>query len=86
MYSVGGRVPIASIAVVYLTGSATACLIPIPGGIGVVEGTMTAFLTAAGMPGGSAFIAVLLFRTVTFWLPVPAGWVALHYLQRRDVL
>lgn len=86
VYAVGGRVPIASIAVVYLTGSATASFIPIPGGIGVVEGTMTAFLTAAGMPGGSAFIAVLLFRTVTFWLPVPAGWVALHYLQRRDFL
>jgi hypothetical protein len=29
---------------------------------------------------------VLLFRTVTFWLPVPLGWAALTYLQHRDAL
>ncbi|HEX9034115.1 MAG TPA: lysylphosphatidylglycerol synthase domain-containing protein [Streptosporangiaceae bacterium] len=82
----GAGVPIASIAVVYLTGSATASVIPIPGGIGVVETTMSGFLAAAGLSPGLAITAVLLFRTVTFWLPVPAGWVALHYLQRRDAL
>jgi uncharacterized membrane protein YbhN (UPF0104 family) len=38
------------------------------------------------MPTAQAITAVLLFRTVTFWLPVLAGWVSLHYLQRRDVL
>jgi uncharacterized membrane protein YbhN (UPF0104 family) len=29
---------------------------------------------------------VLLFRLLTFWLPVPAGWIALNYLERRDAL
>jgi uncharacterized membrane protein YbhN (UPF0104 family) len=29
---------------------------------------------------------VLLFRTLTFWLPVPVGWAALGYLQRKNVL
>jgi len=28
----------------------------------------------------------LLFRTVTFWLPVPLGWAAMSYLQRHDAL
>jgi hypothetical protein len=29
---------------------------------------------------------VLLFRLATFWLPVPAGWAALHFLQRKDAI
>jgi uncharacterized membrane protein YbhN (UPF0104 family) len=33
-----------------------------------------------------AFAAVLLFRLVTFWLPILPGWWALVVLQRRDQL
>jgi uncharacterized membrane protein YbhN (UPF0104 family) len=38
------------------------------------------------VPGGVAVSAVLLFRLLTFWLPVPVGMVALGYLQRRHDL
>ena len=79
-------VPIASIAVVYLTGSALGSLFPTPGGLGAVEFALTAGLTAAGLPGAAAGSAVLLFRLITFWLPVPAGWVALSYLERKQAL
>ncbi len=82
----GGSVPIAVVAVVFLTGSAIGSFVPTPGGIGAVEAAMSAGLTAAGLPGGVAISAVLLYRTVTFWLPVPAGWAAMHYLQRREAL
>jgi uncharacterized membrane protein YbhN (UPF0104 family) len=33
-----------------------------------------------------AVSAVLLYRLLTFWLPVPVGWVALKYLERRHAL
>ena len=79
-------VPIASIAVVYLTGSALGSLIPTPGGLGAVEAALTAGLTAAGLPGAVAVSSVLLFRLLTFWLPVPFGWAALNYLERKQVL
>jgi glycosyltransferase 2 family protein len=82
----GRSVPIASIAVVYLTGSAIGSLFPTPGGLGAVEFALTAGLTAAGLPGAAAGSAVLLFRLITFWLPVPAGWVALNYLERKQAL
>ena len=82
----GGSVPIAVVAVVFLTGSAIGSFVPTPGGIGAVEAAMSAGLTAAGLPGGVAISAVLLYRTVTFWLPVPAGWAAMHYLQHREAL
>ena len=83
----GGRsVPIAGIAVVYLTGSAIGSILPTPGGIGGVEAALTAGLTAAGLPGAVAVSAVLLFRLLTFWLPVPFGWAALNYLERQQAL
>ncbi|HEY0932376.1 MAG TPA: lysylphosphatidylglycerol synthase transmembrane domain-containing protein [Trebonia sp.] len=82
----GGSVPIAKIGVVYLTGSALGSIIPTPGGLGAVEAALTAGLTAAGVPGGIAVSAVLLFRLLTFWLPVPFGYVALNYLERQHEL
>jgi uncharacterized protein (TIRG00374 family) len=79
-------VPIAKIGFVYLTGSALGSIIPTPGGLGAVEAALTAGLTAAGVPGGVAVSAVLLFRLLTFWLPVPLGWAAFNYLERRHDL
>lgn len=84
--ALGGSLPLASIAVVYLTGNAIGSVVPTPGGLGAVEAALSAGLTAAGLPGTTAVSAVLLFRTLTFWLPVPIGWVSMNYLLRRDAL
>ena len=82
----GRSVPFAKIGFVYLTGSALGSIIPTPGGLGAVEAALTAGLTAAGVPGAVAVSAVLLFRLLTFWLPVPFGWAALEFLERRQDL
>ena len=82
----GPPLPLASIAVVYLTGSAIGSILPTPGGLGGVEAALTAGLTAAGLPGAVAVSAVLLFRLLTFWLPVPFGWAAMSYLEREQAL
>jgi uncharacterized membrane protein YbhN (UPF0104 family) len=84
--ALGGSAPLASTAVVYLTGSALGSLVPTPGGLGAVEAALSAGLTAAGLPGATAVSAVLLFRAVTFWLPIPLGWGALNYLEHRGYL
>ena len=82
----GGSLPFVAVAVVYLTGNAIGSAVPIPGGIGTVDAALSAGLTAAGLHGTVAFSSVLLFRTLTFWLPVPVGWTALNYLQRHEAL
>ncbi|HWG62405.1 MAG TPA: lysylphosphatidylglycerol synthase transmembrane domain-containing protein [Streptosporangiaceae bacterium] len=84
--ALGGSISLAAVAVVYLTGNALGSVVPTPGGIGAVEAALSAGLTAAGMPGATAVSAVLLFRALTFWLPVPLGWGAFSYLQRRQFL
>ncbi|MCW2495865.1 lysylphosphatidylglycerol synthase transmembrane domain-containing protein [Jatrophihabitans sp.] len=82
----GGGIDIAPVAVVYLAGAAVASVAPTPGGLGAVEIALSTGLAGAGMPSATAVSAVLLFRIATFWLPVPAGWVALHVLQRRSAV
>jgi uncharacterized membrane protein YbhN (UPF0104 family) len=82
----GGGLDIPAVAVVYLAGAAVASAAPTPGGLGAVEIALSTGLAAASMPSAAAVSAVLLFRVATFWLPVPAGWVALHVLQRRSAL
>jgi uncharacterized membrane protein YbhN (UPF0104 family)/tRNA A-37 threonylcarbamoyl transferase component Bud32 len=84
--AVGGHAALPSIAVVFLTGNALGSAVPTPGGLGAVEAALTAGLTAAGLPGAEAVSSVLLFRLVTFWLPVPVGWAAINYLQRQNAL
>jgi uncharacterized membrane protein YbhN (UPF0104 family) len=84
--ALGGSLPFASLAVVYLAGSAIGSVVPTPGGLGAVEAALSAGLTAAGLAGTTAVSAVLLFRLLTFWLPVPVGWVSMNYLIRREAL
>jgi uncharacterized protein (TIRG00374 family) len=53
-----------------------------PGGLGFVEAGLTGTLALAGVPTGSAVLATLAYRLVSFWLPIPAGGVA-AVLHRR---
>jgi glycosyltransferase 2 family protein len=84
--AVGVHPAILPAAVVYLAGNAVGSAAPTPGGIGGVEAVLAAGLTAIGIPAHEAIPAVLLFRVATFWLPIPAGWVAYMLLRRRDIL
>jgi uncharacterized membrane protein YbhN (UPF0104 family) len=84
--AIGVHPAILPAAVVYLAGNAVGSAAPTPGGIGGVEAVLAAGLTAIGIPGHEAIPAVLLFRVATFWLPIPAGWVAYLVLRRRGIL
>ena len=75
-----------AVAVIYLAGGAVGNAAPTPGGLGAVEAAISTGLAAAGMPGASAVSAVLLFRLATFWIPVPLGWLAYAWMQRRNWL
>ena len=49
-------------------------LIPLtPGGLGFVESGLTTFLVLIGISADTALIATLLYRLVSFWLPIPVG-------------
>ncbi|WP_435867442.1 flippase-like domain-containing protein [Streptomyces xanthophaeus] len=82
----GQAISYASIAVVFLAGNALGSAAPTPGGMGAVEATLTLGLVAAGLEKEVAISAVLLFRLVTFWLPVLPGWISFNFLTRKEAI
>jgi uncharacterized protein (TIRG00374 family) len=54
----------------------------LPGGVGVVEGTMAALYGSLGVPGGVTVVVVLTYRVISFWLPTVLGFPLAVYLQR----
>jgi uncharacterized membrane protein YbhN (UPF0104 family) len=59
---------------------------PVPGGIGVAEATMTALLTAVGVDPDVAFAVTISFGVVTSYLPPVLGWFSLRWLTRNGYL
>ncbi len=82
----GGELAWTSVVVVFLTANALGSAAPTPGGLGAVEGALSVGLTISGLPAETATSAVLLFRLLTFWLPVLPGWGAFAYLQRKEII
>lgn len=82
----GGDMSYASVAVVFLAGNALGSAAPTPGGVGAVEGVLIGALTLAGLPAETAAPAVLLFRLMTFWLPVLPGWLCFNQLTRKGAI
>lgn len=82
----GAQPPIAAVAVVYFVGAIIGSAVPTPGGLGGIEATMWASLIAIGVESGTAVSAVLLYRIVTYWIPIPLGWVSLNRLTAIDAI
>ncbi len=59
-------------------------LLPLPGGIGGVDGGMIGALIAFGVPSSLAIVSVLTYRAFAFWLPTIPGAIA--YLQLRKTV
>jgi putative heme transporter len=57
-------------------------VLPLPGGIGGVDGGMIGAFAAFGVPIDSAVVAVLAYRGFSFWLPTLPGAVAYFQLRR----
>jgi uncharacterized protein (TIRG00374 family) len=76
--------PHPSLILLAYAASLILAMIPItPGGLGFVEAGLTALLTLAGIPAGEAVLATLMYRLVSYWLPVLAGPVAYLLFRRR---
>jgi len=57
-------------------------LLPLPGGVGGVDGGMIGVLIAFGVDSGLAVVAVLTYRAFAFWLPTIPGALAFFQLRR----
>ena len=71
----------AIIVMAYFVGM-MANVLPIPGGIGGVDGGMIGAFLAFGVSSGYAVVAVLAYRAIAFWLPTIPGAIAYLALRR----
>jgi uncharacterized protein (TIRG00374 family) len=79
-----GAAPRPSLVLLAYTSAKLLALVPFtPGGLGFVEAGLAGTLKLAGVPGGQALTATLLYRLVSYWLPIPAGGVAYLLFRRR---
>ena len=86
--AVGVGVPWRGLILAYGAGQLAANLPITPGGLGVVEGSLTIALVAFGGSEASTVAAVLLYRIFNFWIPLPVGWVTwgtLAVRHRREI-
>jgi uncharacterized membrane protein YbhN (UPF0104 family) len=58
-------------------------LLPIPGGIGGIDGGLIGTLIVYGLPAAVVAAAVLAYRTILFWLPLVVGGVMFAWLRRQ---
>jgi uncharacterized protein (TIRG00374 family) len=61
-------------------------LMPVPGGVGVTEGALTAGFVAIGVDEPIAFSAAIAYRMCTFYLPPIWGYLAMRSLRRDGFL
>lgn len=86
MLALGFAIPWRGLLVAYTLAQLSASLPITPGGIGVVEGSLSFALIAYGLPAKQAVAAALLYRIISFWGLVPVGWGSWGWLalqQRR---
>jgi uncharacterized membrane protein YbhN (UPF0104 family) len=81
--ALGSAPPFGAIAMGYLIGM-LANLVPIPGGIGAVDFGLVGMLAVYGAPLSTAAAAVLIYRTISLWVPTLVGTVA-YVLLRADL-
>ena len=53
-----------------------------PGGVGAVDAGMIGAFVLFGLPSDEVFAAVLTYRVIAFWLPIPPGIVAFFQLRK----
>jgi uncharacterized protein (TIRG00374 family) len=84
--AVHAAVPWDGVLLAYGAAQIVSSLPVVPGGLGIVEGSLAVILVAYGVARGPAISAALAYRLVSFWLVIAVGWISvglIAYQGRR---
>jgi len=74
---------------VHAAAAGIVALFPLtPGGLGIVEASLSGLLILAGVRGGYAYLATLAYRIASYWLPLLAGppaYLLFRHRYRRPI-
>jgi putative heme transporter len=81
-HAFGVHVPLAVVVQGFFLGM-VANLFPLaPAGVGAVDAGMIGAFVLFGIPKETVFPAILVFRLIAFWMPIPPGVVAFFQLRK----
>ncbi|GCE40263.1 MULTISPECIES: lysylphosphatidylglycerol synthase transmembrane domain-containing protein [Rhodococcus] len=83
-WAVGAEPSFAGLLIAFAAAKAVASIPLAPGGLGFVDGTLIATLTAAGATASQALAAVFVYRVVSYILVALVGWVVFFILFRHN--
>ena len=83
IWAFGSVISTVDLLVAYGLANVLAAIPVTPAGLGVVEGVLIPTLVGFGVPHSQAILAVLSYRLVNFWIPIPIGGIAYASLQFR---
>ncbi len=83
LWSFGAVVSPIDLLVAYGLANVLAAIPLTPAGLGVVEAVLISSLVGFGVPHSQAILAVLAYRLVNFWIPIPLGGACYASLQWR---
>jgi uncharacterized protein (TIRG00374 family) len=79
-----GSNPRPSLVLLAYSAAGIVAMVPLtPGGLGIVEASLSGLLVLAGVPPGMALVATLAYRLASYWLPTLAGAVAYVLFRHR---
>jgi len=84
---VHSAIPWHAVLLAYGVAQVVGSLPVVPGGFGIVEGSLAVVLVAYGVGQVTAVSAALAFRIVNFWLAIAVGWLSagvIAHLFRRQ--
>jgi uncharacterized protein (TIRG00374 family) len=80
-HAIGADVALSVVLMGYLIGQLGG-LLPLPGGVGGIDGGLIGTLIVYGAPAAAVTAAVLAYRVILFWLPLVGGAIAFFSLRR----
>jgi uncharacterized protein (TIRG00374 family) len=81
-----GSHPRPSLVLLAYSAAGVIALLPLtPGGLGIVEVSLSSLLILAGVRAGDAFLATLAYRIASYWLPLLAGLPAYLLFRHKYI-
>ena len=84
--AVGIHLSFVDALIVFTFGAVVRNFTPTPGGIGGIEAGLIAALVAYKVSATEALAAVLLYRLISYWIPLVIGAVGFFFVSRKGLL
>ncbi len=81
--ALGWAISPSALILIYTSATVLSTVSAVPGELAILGGSWALLTLSFGVPKETAMLALILSRTVAFWLPIPIGYLALWNLRRH---